>query len=83
MLPKSSSPSRARFRASGTFSRIQRILLPEKYASITRPVAASIAGPAAEAASSPQNFAVRRHCHTIAGETGCPVRRSHTTVVSR
>ena len=27
--------------------------------------------------------AVRRHCHTIALQTGSPVRLSHTTVVSR
>ena len=27
--------------------------------------------------------AVRRHCHTMAGATGWPVSRSHTTVVSR
>ena len=51
-LPNSSSPSRAFCRAPGTFSRIQRILLPEKYASITRPVRRVISAAAELCASS-------------------------------
>ena len=37
MVPNASSPAAARARAPGTLSRIQRILLAEKYASMTQP----------------------------------------------
>ncbi len=82
-LPNSRSPPSASARAPGTSSRIQRILLAEKYASTTRPVVEAISLAAGDAASCWQKGAVRRHCQTIAGATGSPVRRSHTIVVSR
>src|SRR5712664_1132675 len=63
--------------------RIQRTLLPEKYASMTRPVFAVIALDRFDRDNSLQKSAVRRHCHTIAGATGFPVLRSQTMVVSR
>jgi hypothetical protein len=45
-VPNASLPASARAFASGTLSRIQRILLAEKYASISRPVFAWIVSPA-------------------------------------
>ena len=38
IVPKASSPRSARARAPGTLSRIQRILVAEKYGSMRRPV---------------------------------------------
>ena len=50
---------------------------------MTRPVFRVISGASREAARSEQKSAVRRHCQTMAGDTGSPVARSQTTVVSR
>jgi hypothetical protein len=83
MVPKASSPRSARSRAPGTWSRSQRSLLAEKYASSTSPVRSAMRSPCPAACSSAQEAAVRRSCQTIAGAMGLPVRRSHTTVVSR
>ena len=83
-VPKSSSPASARSRAPATLSKIQRILLAEKYASGRRPVfARTMAATCASPHSSSTSPAVRRHCHTMAFITGCPVEGSHTMVVSR
>ena len=82
-VPKASLPASARARAPGTLSRIQRILLAEKYASMSRPVFAWIVSPAPSAFSRSQNSAVRRSCQTIALWIGSPVSRSQTMVVSR
>ena len=59
--------------------RIHSSFVAEKYGSGTRPVRARTRS----AGSSAQRSAVRRSCQTMAGWTGRPVRRSHTTVVSR
>ena len=74
-------PWRAR---PGTWSRIQRILLPEKYASITRPVLAAMSGPRGGVAPVPCRS---RRCGGIATRwraiSAGPCARSQTTVVSR
>ena len=82
-VPKANSPRSARNRAPGTWSSNHASLVPEKYESSTKPVLAAIPGawPAARRAS--QNPLVRRSCQTMAGATGSPVWRSHSTVVSR
>ena len=83
-VPNASFPWSASSRAPGTLSRIQRILLAEKYASGMRPVRRVTSSPTSGAPhSSSTRGAVRRHCHTMAFATGCPVSRFHTTVVSR
>ncbi len=48
-----------------------------------RPVLAEIAGSWPSRFSLAQMSAVRRSCQTMARWIGCPVARSHTTVVSR
>ena len=83
MVPKASSPRSARSRAPGTWSRIHASLVPEKYGSSRRPVAAVTAGSWPAATKALQVSAVRRSCQTMAWWMGSPVRRSHTTVVSR
>ena len=70
-------------RAPGTFSRIQAILLAEKYGSGTRPVLAATVSARPRRTRSAIIGSVRRHCQQMALHTGSPVRRSHTTVVSR
>ena len=87
MVPTASSPASARARASSTSSRIQAILVAEKYGSSSKPVLpcsqASVSGLPLALASSAQRGAVRRSCQTMALWIGSPVARSHTTVVSR
>jgi hypothetical protein len=82
-VPKQSLPSLARSRAPSTLSRIQRILVPEKYESIGRPVLDLTIFSRSRSLSSSQNAAVRRSCQTIALYNGRPVSRSQTMVVSR
>ena len=65
-VPNSSSPRSARSRATGTWSRIQRIFVPEKYASISRPVDDSIRSSSPACLSVSHSSAVRRHCQTMA-----------------
>ena len=83
MVPAASAPFSAAARLPATWSRIQAILVPEKYGSRIRPVFAvtSPSWPARFSAS--QRSAVRRSCQTMALWIGLPVLRSHTTVVSR
>ena len=84
MVPKASSRPRRASRAPGTWSSSQRILLAEKYASMSRPVFCWMSrGRRRRAFSCSQNSAVRRSCQTIAWWIGSPVSRSQTTVVSR
>ena len=84
-VPKASSPRSARARAPGTLSRIQAILVAEKYG-IERagPVRAVISGFVALAPSAGRRA---RRCGGPArrwrGGSALPVRRSHTSVVSR
>jgi hypothetical protein len=66
IVPKSKSPFSAAARAPGTFSRIQRTFVPEKYASTTRPVFALIFASKPFAFKVSQYSEVLRHCHTIA-----------------
>ncbi len=82
-VPNASSPRSARARAPGTLSSSHASLVPEKYASSTRPVlrAKRAAWPDCRRAS--HRDAVRRSCHTMAFAIGAPVARSQTTVVSR
>ena len=58
-------------------------LVAEKYGSSTSPVRSRTSGSTPAARSSSQRAAVRRSCHTMARCRGRPVRRSHTTTVSR
>ena len=74
IVPKASSDC-----GCSTRARIHSSFVAEKYGSGTSPVRSRISA----AGSSAQRSAVRRSCHTIAGCTGVPVRRSQTTVVSR
>jgi hypothetical protein len=62
------------------FSRSQVILGAAKYGSSGSPVIA--ASSAARSASRAQTPADRRSCHTIAGVSGRPVRRSQASTVS-
>ncbi len=55
----------------------------EKYGSSTSPVRSRISGSSPAARRSSQSSAVRRSCQTIARCSGRPVRRLHTTTVSR
>ena len=81
-VPKRSFPACAFCLAPGTFSRIQRILVPLKYASIIRPVFSLILSVSPAAFSESQYSEVLRSCQTIALWTGVPVSASHTMVVS-
>ena len=66
-MPKASFPASASARAPGTLSRIQVILLAEKYGSGTKPVFSPIARAASGSpASASMMPAVRLHCHTMA-----------------
>ena len=82
-VPNASARSSARRVASGTASSSQRIFVPEKYASSTRPVRCRTTASRPAAFSASHSGAVRRHCQTIARWTGRPVARSQTIVVSR
>ena len=83
MVPKHSSPRSARARAPGTWSSSQASLVAEKYGSSSRPVCSVTRSSWPAARSASQRSAVRRSCQTIAGATGWPVARSHSTTVSR
>src|SRR6056297_928426 len=81
-VPKSNSPLSALSLAPSTLSSIHFILVPEKYASTTRPVFSRIICPYPAPTSSSHIDAVRLHCQTIALCTGFPLLLSQTTVVS-
>ena len=83
MVPKASSPCAAATCAPGTWSSSQRILVPEKYGSMTRPVLRCTGSVRPAARSCAHSGSVRRSCQTMALAIGWPVRRSHSTVVSR
>ena len=83
IVPNASLPASAFVRAPGMLSRIQASLVPEKYASMTSPVRCRTRLSKPSAFSASQRSAVRRSCQTIALQTGSPVCRSQTTVVSR
>ena len=81
-VPNSNSPLSAFSLAPSTLSNIHLILVPEKYASTTKPVFSFIYP------SNPLVFklshisAVLLHCQTIALYIGTPVFLSHTIEVS-
>ncbi len=83
IVPNASSPSSARRRSAGSEASSQASLVPEKYGSSSRPVRRATSGSSPSALRRAQASAVRRSCHTIAGATGRPFARSHSTVVSR
>ena len=83
MVPKASSPFSARARAPFSWSRIHAIFVPEKYASITRPVRSRTSASAPVAFRRSHSAAVRRSCHTMALKMGLPDARSQSSVVSR
>jgi hypothetical protein len=80
IVPAASSPRSARARSPGRSSS-HSSLVPLKYGSVTRPVRSRIH--AASPARVAHRSAVRRSCHTMARCTASPVRRSHSTTVSR
>ena len=82
-VPKARSPASARARAPGVWSSSHCSLVAEKYASSTKPVLRCSVRAWPRDLSWSQAGAVRRSCHTMAGATGSPVRRSQSTVVSR
>ena len=82
-VPKASLPASARALAPGTWSSIQAIFVPEKYASGRRPVRAWIRASCPSAESASQAAAVRRSSQTMAWSIGSPVARSQRIAVSR
>ena len=82
-VPKASSPRAARSRAPSTRSRIQAILVAEKYGSSSRPVRSVTRSSIPSSRSRAQTPAVRLSCQTMALWIALPVRRSQTIVVSR
>ena len=82
-VPKSTSPRSARALRPGVLSRSHWILVPEKYASTTKPVFSAMADASPAAFSRSQHPAVRLHCHTMAFAAGRPVALSQRIVVSR
>ena len=83
MVPNASSPRIARWRAPGKCSSNQFSFVPEKYASMTRPVFSRMVPSSPSRFNASQKSAVRRSCQTMAGATGVPLARSQSTVVSR
>src|SRR5260370_26735354 len=81
-FPNSASPRSAFSRTPGTLSSIHLTLVPEKYASVTRPVRARISLSKPFAFNSSQIGTVKRLCQTIALKTGFPVFLSQTIDVS-
>ena len=65
-VPKASSPRSAIWRAPGTWSSSQDSLVPEKYASSTRPVRDCRKSACPSARSRSHSGAVRRSCQTMA-----------------
>ena len=82
-VPNRISPDSARARRPGIVSSRCLILVPEKYASTTRPVFWRINGSAPSAFRRSQMGALTRLCQTMALATGLPVCRSQRIVVSR
>src|SRR5258708_25181149 len=81
-VPKASVPASPRARAPGTLSSSQRILLAEKYASISSPVFAWTMSAAPSFLRRSQKSAVRRSCQTIALWIGSPLLRAPTIRLS-
>ena len=73
MVPAASAPFSAAARLPATWSRIQAILVPEKYGSRIRPVLAVTSSSCPARFSSSQRSAVRRSCQTMALWIGLPV----------
>jgi hypothetical protein len=65
-VPNSSSPRSACSRALGTLSKIHCSLVPEKYASISKPVLAWMVSASPCSRRAAQAGSVRRSCHTMA-----------------
>ena len=82
-VPKRISPRSARSLTPGTLSRIHFIFVPEKYASMTRPVFCRNFSVSPLSFKKSQYSEVLRHCQTMAWYTGSPVFRSQTMAVSR
>jgi hypothetical protein len=83
MVPNSTSPRAARARSPSKESSRCLILVPEKYASRTRPVFRRKVSSWPSAFNRSQMGAVTRLCQTMALAIGLPVAFSHRTVVSR
>ena len=83
VVPKMRSPASARSRAPSTFSRIQAILVPEKYVARGSPTMSLYFSTPSSPASRSTIGWVRVSCQTIALYTGMPVFLSQTTAVSR
>ena len=83
IVPKASSPRRARSRAPGMLSSSHSSFVAEKYASSTRPVRAWMSAARPCSSKARQRSWVRRSCQTMALASGLPVERSQRTVVSR
>ena len=83
MVPKARSPWAAAMCAPLTWSSSQRILVAEKYASSTRPVLCWICSAWPCSRNCAHSGSPRRSCQTMARWMGSPVRRFHSTVVSR
>ena len=69
-VPKASSPRSAIWRAPGAWSSSQDSLVPEKYASSTRPVRDCRKSACPSARSRSHSGAVRRSCQTMARASG-------------
>ena len=82
-VPNRISPRAARARRPANVSSRCLILVPEKYASTTRPVFLRNVGSWPSALSRSQIGAVTRLCQTMALATGLPVAFSQRIVVSR
>ncbi len=83
MVPNAMSPARALALRPGIWSRSHFTLVPEKYASTTRPVLSRNRGSRPSDLSSSQMDADLLHCQTMALWTGFSVFLSHRTTVSR
>ncbi len=82
-VPKASSPRAAARCAPLTWSSSQRSLVAEKYGSMRSPVECCTIASSPCARNWAHSGSVRRSCQTMALCSGLPVRRSHSSVVSR
>ncbi len=83
IVPNSTSPSSARCRSPSTWSNSQRMRGAEKYVEGGRQQRRRKNSSPGRFLRSSTSGAVRVSCQTIALPSGVPVRRSHSTVVSR
>jgi hypothetical protein len=82
-VPRHTSPASARARNPSVWSSSHSTLLAEKSGSTRSPVRHSISGSNPSRTNCAQRAAERRHCQITAAVSGSPVRRSHSTTVSR